>query len=90
MKISNSIILVICLLLIGCGSDKEEKVKVKPDTESKAEPEAKENQQTKILAPHLKTLNQAKDMEKTLKNAETARKMKMDEQEETTETGNPD
>ena len=90
MKISNSIILVICLLLIGCGTDQEEKVKVKPDTESKAEPEAKENQHTKVLAPHLKTLNQAKDMEKTLKKAETARKKKMDEQEETTETGNPD
>ncbi len=82
--------MVICLLLIGCGSDKEEKVKVNPDAEGKAEHEAKKNQQTKILAPHLKTLNQAKDMEKELKNAETARKKKMDEQEETAETGNPD
>jgi len=90
MKISNSIILVISLLLIGCGSDKEEKVKVESQAKSKTEPEAKENQQTKILAPHLKTLNQAKDMEKTLKNAEAARNKKMDDQEETTAAGTPD
>ncbi len=90
MKISNSIILIISLLLIGCGSDKEEKAKVISEAESKAESEAKENQQTKILAPHLKTLNQAKEMEKTLENAEAARKKKMEQQEETTTDGNPD
>jgi len=37
MKISNSIILIISLLLIGCGSDKEEKAKVISEAESKAE-----------------------------------------------------
>ncbi len=90
MKISNSIFLIISLLLIGCGSDEKEKAKVISEAESKAESETKKNQQTKILEPHLKTLNQAKNMEKTLKNAEAARKKKMDQQEETTDAGNPD
>lgn len=88
MKISNFIILIISLLLVGCGAEKEENTEVKSIAESKAEPETKEKQQTEILAPHLKALNQAKAMEKTLQDAEAARKKTMDEQEETTETEN--
>jgi len=82
MKVSNSIILIFSLLVVGCSAEKEENTEVKSETEEK--------QQTEILAPHLKTLNQAKDMEKTLQDAEAERKKKMDEQEETTDTGNPD
>ncbi len=84
MKISNSIILVINLLLIGCGSDKDN------NTQVEAESDAKEKQQTKILDPHLKTLNEAKAMEKNLQDAEAARKKRMEEQEKTTESRNPD
>lgn len=76
MKTLYSIILAICLFLTGCGADK-------------AAPDAKEKQQTKILAPHVKTLNQAKDMGKTLQEAEAARKKKMDEQEEPVEDEDP-
>ncbi len=85
MKIFNSIILVFSFLLIGCGSNKDENTMVKSETERKAESEASEKQQTKILKPHMKTLNDAKSIEKKLQDAEAARKKKMEDQEE-----NPD
>ena len=89
MKISNSIILVISLLLIGCGTDREAETEIKSEAEKNTESDAKKKQQAEILAPHLKTLNQAKDMSKTLEDAEDARKKKMDEQEEIAEDEDP-
>ena len=88
MKISNSIIIVFSILLTGCSPEKEAETEVKTEAEQNTKSEAKKKQ-TKILAPHLKTLNQAKDMEKSLQDAEAARKKKMDEQEEASEDDEP-
>ena len=80
MKCSKAILLASSLLLISCSSDKEVKQKVEPEDEAKP---------TVILAPHLKTLNQAKAMEQTLQDAEDAREKKMDEQVDATEVEEP-
>ncbi len=68
------------MLLVSCGANND----AKPESKS----EDSEKQPTKILAPHLKTLNEAKTMEKKLQDAEAARIKKMDEQEETSASGN--
>lgn len=88
MKISNIVIIAFSLLLTGCSAEKEAETKVKTEAEQNTKSEA-ETKQVKVLSPHLKVLNQAKDMEKSLQDAEAARKKKMDEQEETSEDENP-
>ena len=80
---TNITIGILTIILSGCSSEPEPDHELKPDSESAKN---KKQVETVIADPAIKTLNKAKNLEQQMKDAEAARKKKMEEQEDTEET----